>query len=144
MLITSSLVKRLFHALSILENTINWVSSQEQDVFLRKEIKKKERERSKPSQSLPNRFFKICSDEASFLFFFFNDIFIRNSEKHDFCLPKINCMTLSLACLKALPTAKAESSREVHLKKIMRKKVRQTELILQVLCNNKLHHFLMN
>ena len=42
---------------------INWVSSQEQDVFLQKETQKK-RERSKPPWSLPNRFFKICSDEA--------------------------------------------------------------------------------
>jgi len=121
------MAKRLFHTLSILENMINWVSSQEQDVFLQKETQKK-RERSKPPWSLPNRFFKICSDEAlkkkkeRKKEKVFNDIFIRNSEKHDFCLPKINCMTLPLACSKALSIAQAESSSNVHLKKVMGKK----------------------
>jgi len=51
----------------------------------------------------------------------FNDIFTRNSEKHDFCSPKTKWMIHSLARLKALCIVKVESSSNVNLKKVTEK-----------------------
>lgn len=77
--------------------------------FLSKRIKKKKKEnhydpfQADSSKSVQMRHLfsppkkqKVC-----------NDIFTRNSEKHDFCLPKINCMIYSLARLKGLCIVKS-------------------------------------
>lgn len=51
----------------------------------------------------------------------FNYIFPRNSEKHDFCLSKINSVIRLLAHLKGLCIAKVESSSSANLKNVMEK-----------------------